>query len=201
MEVSDELLNTIHQYINHFAYHLHIPLQGGSDVTLKRMNRKYQTLEYSNKLKQIRSMFPQIAITTDCLAGFVGETDQDFEDAYRFVEEMQFAEMHIFPYSRRKGTAADHMEGHLNDQTRNNRAHRLIDLSKKMAQAYRQQHIGQVLEVLVESNKNGQWFGRSSNYIEVSFPSTDELENKIVYVKLMDANYPIATGELIRKED
>jgi threonylcarbamoyladenosine tRNA methylthiotransferase MtaB len=201
MEVSDELLNTIHQYINHFAYHLHIPLQGGSDVTLKRMNRKYKTLDYSNKLKQIRSMFPQIAITTDCLAGFVGETDQDFEDAYRFIEEMQFAEMHIFPYSRRKGTAADHMEGHLNDQTRNNRAHRLIELSKKMAQMYRQQFIGHEIEVLVESMKNGQWFGRSSNYIEVTFPATDELENKIVFVKLIDANYPVAKGELVRKED
>lgn len=201
MEVSEELLQTIKQYESHFAYHLHIPLQGGSDNTLKKMNRKYRTSEYQAKINRVRELFPNIAITTDCLAGFVGETDQDFEDAYAFIKQLSFSEMHIFPYSRRSGTAADHMEGHLSEQIKHERTHKLIELSKSMAIEYRTKFIGQTLEVLVESKKDGHWFGRSSNYIEVEFTSAEQLENRIVYVTLTDATYPVAKAIFIRKEE
>lgn len=104
MEVSDELLAIMKKYQYRIANHLHIPLQGGNDQTLVRMRRKYLTSDYRNLIVKIRNNFPNIAITTDCLAGFVGETEDEFKDSLAFIKEMNFANMHIFPYSRRKGT-------------------------------------------------------------------------------------------------
>jgi threonylcarbamoyladenosine tRNA methylthiotransferase MtaB len=199
MEVSDELLDTVHQHINHFAFHLHIPLQGGCDNTLKRMNRKYTIKEYIDKIDRIKQMFPKIAITTDCLAGFVGETNEDFEETVQTIENLGFAEMHIFPYSRRKRTAADYMKGHISDSIRNERAHKLIELSRNMAMKYRCQFIGEELEVLVESKKDGKWVGRSSNYIEVVFDSEEVHENELVMIKLNNSDYPVSMGEFVRK--
>ena len=113
MEITDELLQTLKKYESRIANHLHIPCQGGSETVLKRMNRKYTIEMYENRIKEIRKLFPDIALTTDILAGFVGETETEFNETLDFIKRVGFSEMHVFPYSRRKNTVADSLDGHL----------------------------------------------------------------------------------------
>lgn len=185
MEVSDELLNVITKYQNRVAHHLHIPLQGGSDAVLKRMNRKYLTADYRALITKIRARFPNIAITTDCLAGFVGETETEFKETCDFIEEMKFASMHIFPYSRRQGTKADQMDGHLDKNIINERAHILQAIAKKMKADYEHKFIGTIQDVLVETKKGNYYLGHTSNYLDVYIEPRHEItENTIVKVSL-----------------
>ena len=167
MEVTDELLNIMKKYQNRIANHLHIPLQGGNDKTLMRMKRKYLTDNYRKLIFKIRNLFPDIAITTDCLAGFVCETEEEFMQTKKFVEEIHFANMHIFPYSRRKGTAADSMDGHLDSQIIKNRTKELLVLAAKMKNEYDQKFVGKTVKVLFEQKKGQYYTGHSSNYLEI----------------------------------
>lgn len=185
MEVTDELLMTMKKYEFRIANHLHIPLQGGCDNTLIRMKRKYLTKDYYNLISKIRSIFPTIAITTDCLAGFVGESEIDFLDSMTFIKSIGFANMHIFPYSRRKGTAADLMEDHLNSTIIKERAKTMIKLASDMKLDYEKQFIGKEFDVLIEQKKNNLWIGHTSNYLEVNIKNQiNDLTNKIVKCKI-----------------
>lgn len=185
MEVTDELLAVIKQYQKRIAQHLHIPLQAGSDSVLKRMKRKYLTNNYRELINKVRTLFPNIAITTDCLAGFVGETNEEFIEAYQFIEEMKFADMHIFPYSRRKNTEADKMSNHLDSKVINERTHLLLNLAKKMHNDYQEMFIGSKQELVVEKKKGNYYHGYTSNYLEVLFESENDIsENTIKEVVL-----------------
>lgn len=198
MEVSDELLNTIKKYETRIAHHLHIPLQGGSDAVLKRMHRKYLTNDYRKLIGKIRVMFPRIAITTDLLAGFVGETEEEFNETCSFIKEMNFSMMHIFPYSRRKNTEADKMPGHLDPKVINERAHILLDIAKKMQIEYEKSFINENCIVITEQVKNGYYVSHSSNYLEIYIPTTKELkENMIVNVKIRKFDNNRLIGEII----
>ncbi|MBQ2891750.1 MAG: tRNA (N(6)-L-threonylcarbamoyladenosine(37)-C(2))-methylthiotransferase MtaB [Bacilli bacterium] len=186
MEITDELLSVLKKYENRIANHLHIPLQSGCDETLIRMNRKYLMNEYFSKIEKIRSMFKDIAITADCLAGFVGETEEEFETTYKNIEKLEYADLHIFPYSRRPNTLADSMPNHLNPIVIKERAHKLQELAKRSKLKYYQKFINTNMEVLIEQKKNGYWYGHTSNYLEVKIPDRDiDLTNKIVNVKLV----------------
>lgn len=197
MEVTDELLNIIKKYETRVAMHLHIPLQGGCDAVLKRMNRKYLTADYRALINKIRHMFPRIAITTDLLAGFVGETKEEFEDTCNFIEEMDFAMMHIFPYSRRKGTKADLMEGHLDPKIINERTHILLNLAKSMQTKYESEFINQSFEVITEQKKNGYYLSHSSNYLEINILTKEEIkENMLVKVKIIKYDNNKLIGEV-----
>jgi threonylcarbamoyladenosine tRNA methylthiotransferase MtaB len=136
MEITDELLDVVENSKGRIANHFHIPLQAGCDSVLIRMNRKYLTNDYRNRLNEIRNRFENVAITTDCLAGFVGETEEEFKQACDFISEMKFSSMHIFPYSRRKGTKADAMEGHLDPKVIQERTHVFLNLASKMKEEY-----------------------------------------------------------------
>lgn len=184
MEVSDELLNVMKRYSNRIANHLHIPLQGGSDNTLLRMKRKYNINEYRKLILKIRNMFPNIAITTDCLAGFVGETDKDFNDSLEFIKEMKFSSMHIFPYSRRSGTEADKMQGHLDNSLIKKRARIMIDIASNLKKEYEEKFLNFEFEVLFEQKKKEYWIGHTSNYLEVYLESDEELSNKVIKCKI-----------------
>lgn len=198
MEVSDELLNTIKKYETRIAHHLHIPLQGGSDAVLKRMHRKYLTNDYRKLIGKIRVMFPRIAITTDLLAGFVGETEEEFNETCSFIKEMNFSMMHIFPYSRRKNTEADKMPGHLDPKVINERAHILLDIAKKMQIEYEKSFINENCIVITEQVKNGYYVSHSSNYLEIYIPTNKELkENMIVNVKIRKFDNNRLIGEII----
>ena len=183
MEITDELID-VYQNYPQLARHLHIPLQGGCDNTLRRMMRKYNTLDYLNKINQIRQTLGDVAITTDYLAGFVGETEEDFNDSLEFIKTINFAGMHIFPYSRRKNTVADGLDGHLAPEVIKQRAKILQTLSKEMMNDYQSKYLGSVTECLVEQKKNGYYVGHTSNYLEVAIESENDLTNKIVKVKL-----------------
>lgn len=198
MEVSDELLNTIKKYETRIAHHLHIPLQGGSDAVLKRMHRKYLTNDYRKLIGKIRVMFPRIAITTDLLAGFVGETEEEFNETCSFIKEMNFSMMHIFPYSRRKNTEADKMPGHLDPKVINERAHILLDIAKKMQIEYEKSFINENCTVITEQVKNGYYVSHSSNYLEIYIPTNKELkENMIIDVKITKFDNNRLIGEII----
>lgn len=199
MEVTDELLNTIKKYESRVAHHLHIPLQGGCDTVLKRMHRKYLTADYRNLINKIRKLFPHIAITTDLLAGFVGETEDEFNQTCSFIQEMNFAMMHIFPYSRRKNTEADKMEGHLDPKTINVRAHNLLNIAKKMQREYEKSFINVNCIVITEQIKNGYYVSHSSNYLEVYLPVNESIkENMIVEVKITKLENDQLIGEVLK---
>ncbi len=167
MEVTDELLMVMKKHQNRIANHLHIPLQGGADNTLIRMGRKYLTNDYRNLILKIRKMFPSIAITTDCLCGFVGESEKDFQDSIAFIKEMQFASMHIFPYSRRKGTLADQMDGHLDPAIIKERTTQLLNVANTLKEDYMKKFINTSCDLLIEQQKGLYWVGHTSNYLEI----------------------------------
>lgn len=199
MEITSELLDVYEKYPTSIARHFHIPLQAGSDNTLKRMNRKYNTAEYEKVINNIRKRFPGIALTTDCLAGFVGETEEDFIEALSFIEKMNYSEMHIFPYSRRKGTIADNLEGHLSKDVINARAKKMQELAKKMAKNYRNSYLDEEVLVLVEQNKKGMWIGHTSNYLEIAFERNEDLVNKIVLVKIKNTDDSVLIADYIKE--
>ena len=198
MEITDDLLMVLKKHENKVANHLHIPLQSGCDDTLIRMNRKYLMKDFFEKVKIIRSMFKDIAITTDCLAGFVGETEKEFITTYNNIKELGFSDSHIFPYSRRKNTLADKMENHLNPSIIKDRAHKLQALSKDLKLEYYQKFLGKTMEVLFEQEKNGYWYGHTSNYLEVKVKKENiDLINKILNVRLVKIINGVIFGEEI----
>ena len=199
MEITDELLDVYEKYPIRIARHFHIPLQAGCDNTLKRMKRKYNTLEYETVINNIRKRFGDIAITTDCLAGFVGETEEDFLSALEFIEKIGYTDMHIFPYSRRKGTIADNLEGHLDKGLINDRAKKMQEIAKKMAKNYRENYINTKQLVLVEQNKNGKWIGHTTNYLEVAFVEPGEFANKIVLVEITNTDKDVLDSKFIKE--
>ena len=138
--------------------HFHLSLQSGCDTVLKRMNRKYTTQEYYDKCCILRKYFNNPAITTDVIVGFPQETEEEFEATKVFLEKVHFYEMHIFKYSRRKGTVADRMEGQVDEKVKTQRSAILLELENKMSKEYRQQHIGKMEEVLIEEivSENGK---------------------------------------------
>lgn len=145
--------------------HLHVPLQSGSDRILKLMNRKYDKKEYLSVINKIRSIRPDISITTDVIVGFPGENLDDFNECLSFVKEVNFAKVHVFPYSKRNGTKAARMGGHIDGNTKKERTKELLELSDKLEKEYYNSCIGKKEQVLVEKIENGYAYGHTSNYL------------------------------------
>ena len=199
MEISDELLDVIAKYPEKIARHLHIPLQSGSNGVLKRMERKYSMEEYFSKIDIIKNRFEDIAITTDCLAGFVGETIEEFEETCESFRKIGFAESHIFPYSIRPNTKAYNMPNHLKPEVIKERAHKLQSLAKELSLEYKNKFIGKTLPVLFEQLKKGYWHGHTSNYLEVKVKDQNiDLTNKVVDVKLINLDNNIIIGKEVK---
>jgi len=164
--------------------HFHLPLQSGSDAVLGPMRRRYTADGYRRALALIRDRVPDVAITTDVIAGFPGETDADFEATFRLCEEAAFAGMHCFPYSRRPHTGADQMDGHLPPHVRRERLERLLVVQKRSSESFRARHLGCTLDVLWEGETRGRWQGLTGNYIRV-YASTDApLANRLTPTRL-----------------
>ena len=185
--------------------HFHLSLQSGCDTVLKRMNRKYTTQEYYDKCYILRKYFNNPAITTDVIVGFPQETEEEFEATKVFLEKVHFYEMHIFKYSRRKGTVADRMEGQVDEKVKTQRSAILLELENKMSKEYRQQHIGKTEEVLIEEivSENGKdyFMGFTPDYIRVKIAcdtalDTSEYINTIkkVYMKELSDDGIVVTG-------
>ena len=164
--------------------HFHLSLQSGCDATLKRMNRKYTTKEYERGCELLRKYFVHPAITTDVIVGFPGETEEEFEQTKAYLEHIHFYEMHIFKYSKRKGTRAAVMPDQIDEQIKAARSEKLIALGHDMSKAFRKFYIGKNEEVLFEEKAvigDKEYFvGYTKEYVKVAKETDENLENQIV---------------------
>ncbi|MBN1920821.1 MAG: MiaB/RimO family radical SAM methylthiotransferase [Anaerolineae bacterium] len=165
---------------------LHLPLQSGCETTLRRMGRRNTAAEFAARVAYVRTICPDIAVTTDIITGFPGETEADFAASLNFVEELGFARLHVFPYSERHGTAALRLSGTVPPQLRVARAAQMRALGDSLATAYRARFAGEVLPVLWErQDRAGRWRGLTGNYLEVVLESAADLHNTITSVRLL----------------
>ena len=175
--------------------HFHLPLQSGSDTVLRLMRRRYTAERFRRAVALIRELVPDVAITTDVIAGFPDETDTDFEATHSLCEEIGFAAIHAFPYSRRPGTAANLMRNHLPVAVRRRRLERLLTLADASAQAFRRRHLGRLMPVLWEERKRGLWQGLTPNYLRVYTRADDDLTNKLLPTRLLALQDEGLSGE------
>ncbi|REJ13848.1 MAG: tRNA (N(6)-L-threonylcarbamoyladenosine(37)-C(2))-methylthiotransferase MtaB [Caldibacillus debilis] len=204
-QLTDEVLDVISRS-NVIVRHMHIPLQSGSNTVLKRMRRKYSVEYYAERLAKLREIMPDVAVTSDVIVGFPGETEEEFMETYHFIKEQKFAELHVFPFSKRNGTPAARMENQIDEEVKAERVHRLITLSDQLAKEYASRFEGEVLDVIPEERykedpKSGLYEGYSDNYLKVVFPATEEMVGKIVRVKITKAGYPYNEGQFVRVMD
>ena len=167
--------------------HFHLSLQSGCNETLKRMNRHYNTEEFKKATELLRKAYPNVALTTDIIVGFPGETDEEFNTTYDFLKEIKFYKMHVFKYSPRHGTKAEKMQNQVDGNIKEERSKKLIELSDKNEIYQNKKYINKNLEVLVEEFEDGYYKGHTTNYIMVKIQeNTKNLQNKIVTVKIID---------------
>lgn len=160
--------------------HFHLSLQSGCNETLKRMNRKYVVEEFEKGVTLLRNKFPNVALTTDIIVGFPGETDEEFNITYNFLEKIKFSKMHIFKYSQRKGTIAAKMKEQISSTVKEQRSNKLIELSNKNEIEFLNKYIGKTLEVLFETKtQSGHIEGHTTNYITVKTKEKNYSENTI----------------------
>lgn len=186
--VTDELIDIVSD-TKRICKHLHIPLQSGDDDILRRMNRLYTVSEYRALINKIRTKTEDIAITTDVMVGFPGESDRNFQNTVNFIKELIPLRTHIFTFSRRKGTAAYDMVQDLRDKTLKKRYYELKVAALGASYLYRRKFLNKKLDILVETNRDRLselLVGYSGNYIKVLFKGSDELMNKIVPVMVED---------------
>lgn len=184
--------------MNKVCSHFHLSLQSGCDRTLKRMNRKYDTAAYAEAVGILREYFPDVALTTDIIAGFPGETDEDFEESIEFAETIGFSKIHAFPYSPKKGTPAAAMQDQIQNSVKNERTGRLIALSDAMGDKFIEGFIGKVMPVLYEQEISENLYeGYTENYIRVTAESQTNIKNKILDTKILSAEKERANGEIL----
>ncbi len=184
-EIDDKFIELLRTKDN-IANHLHMPLQSGSPSVLKRMGRKYNVNDFINKVNRIRDARPDIAITTDVIVGFPGESEEEFMETVNFIKIVNFAELHVFPFSAREGTKAYSMPNQISPEVKNKRVQILLELSEKLKAEYRSKFVGKELEVIVEEkNKmNGLMVGHSSNYLLLEDELSTNSVGKIVKIKV-----------------
>ncbi len=195
-----ETLKLLSRYKN-FCPQFHLALQSGCNETLKRMNRHYTVEEYSEIVNNIRSVFDNPSITTDVMVGFAGETEEEFEESLKFVEDTGFARVHIFPYSRRKGTVADRAQGQLSPEVKKERASAMARVAAKGMKAFLDSQVGRIEQVLIESrNKNGMYEGYTMNYTPVFIKADENCIGKVADILIEKAEDGFCTGRIINKE-
>ena len=164
--------------------HFHLSLQSGSDSVLRRMKRRYDSDDFRETVSLLRSRLPDVAITTDIITGFPGETDEEYRATFEMCREMGFARIHVFPYSRRPGTAAATMTTQVPDNVKTQRNRNLGIFSKECAESYRQGFTGRIMDVLWEIQSGGVWSGYTGNYIRTYTRNKSNLTNRITQVTL-----------------
>lgn len=182
VELDEGMMNVIRN-VDSFVSHLHIPLQAGSDKVLKAMNRRYDTKEFMDMVNEIRSIRPNISLTTDVIVGFPGETEEDFKETLNFCEKVGFAKIHVFPYSDRNGTVASRMKDKVPGNIKKDRVHRLLELSNKLETDYFNKFLGKEVELLIEEEKDGLYYGFTDNYIPLKIKGNYKI-NELYKIKL-----------------
>ena len=186
IEINEVTPEIIDLYKNNkiMARHLHVPLQSGSDKILKLMNRRYNKEEFMKMIDKLREI-EDISLTTDLIVGFPNETDDDFEETMDTLKKIHFTKIHTFPYSRRRGTVADKMDGHISGDIKKKRVHEVIELSNEYENEYYKSKISKVYDGVVERHNNGLVVVHTSNFIPVIIDNNDNIENNsIVNVKI-----------------
>ncbi|MFL5659640.1 MAG: tRNA (N(6)-L-threonylcarbamoyladenosine(37)-C(2))-methylthiotransferase MtaB [Ktedonobacteraceae bacterium] len=158
--------------------HFHLPMQSGSDAILRRMARRYNSARYRTIITTARQLIPGVAISTDIITGFPGESDSDFEQTYQLARELQFAKTHVFRFSPRQGTAAARMKGQIKDEVKKTRSEQLLALNDEHSRLFRQQFLGDTVQVLIESYKHGRWEGLTDNYLRVELEHLPAAETR-----------------------
>lgn len=187
-EVNQKLLNLMKEN-KKVCPHLHLPLQSGSNKILKRMNRPYTKEEFKNKVNNFKEILPDLAITTDVIVGFPGETIKEYRETYNFVKEIGFSRLHVFPFSRRKNTPAYSMEPRVRGDIKKKNASRLRLLNKRLMSRFNSQFIGEVKNIIIEDNKDnktGLYTGYTDNYIKVLVAAKNRDIEKLKPVKLIE---------------
>lgn len=188
-ELSSEVLNVIKESPI-IVDHLHIPLQSGSDRILKSMNRKYNIDEFENKINEIRSIRPNISITTDVIVGFPGESEEDFEEMKQNICKINFSKLHVFPYSKREGTKAAEMPNQIKENEKKTRVRELINLSKELETNYMNKFLNKEIIYIPEIYKDGYIVGHTGNYLLIKEKGTKEDLYKEKTGIIKEINYP-----------
>lgn len=202
-QITDEVIEVLRDS-KIVVRHLHIPIQSGSNTVLKRMRRKYTMEFFGERLERLKEALPGLAITSDVIVGFPGETEEEFMETFNFIQAHKFSELHVFPYSKRTGTPAARMEDQVAEDVKNERVHKLIALSDQLAKEYASMFEGEVLEIIPEEAfKDGEQaagllVGYTDNYLKVVFEGTEDLIGKLVKVKITKAGYPYNEGQFVR---
>ncbi len=192
-----DTLSVFSSYEN-FCPQFHLSLQSGCDETLKRMNRHYTTAEYSKIVSDIRNTFDNPSITTDVMVGFCGETEEEFEKSVGFVKKTGFAKVHVFPYSRRPGTAADRAVGHLSNEVKKRRAELMSEVAEESRRDFLKNQVGRTEKVLLETRrKDGKYEGYTPNYTPVLVTADESLVNTVVKVKIEGTDGYVCFGDII----
>ena len=178
----------------------HLSLQSGCDTVLQRMKRKYDTARYYESVALLNRYFPGCAVTTDMIVAFPGETEEEFQESLAFIRRCGFADMHIFPYSRRPGTPADKMPGQHDNATKEDRSRRAIAVGEEMSRAYRQALVGKQLPVLFEEAEGDFFTGHAPNYVKV-YAQGENLHNQIRNVTITEVYQDGVSGTLTTKEE
>lgn len=185
-----------------FCPQFHLSLQSGCNKTLKAMNRKYTAEEYAELVRRIRSVFPVCNITTDIMVGFPQETDEDFNESMKFAETIKFGKVHVFRYSRRKGTVADKMDGQISENLKSYRWHKMNDTASKSQENFLKSRVGMILPVLFEREKDTDFHnGYTPDYTYVKIPEKNfkkSLRNSIFYVKIISSTSEFCIGEIVK---
>lgn len=185
LDITPRLIRAVAE-IRTVCRHLHIPLQSGDDYILKRMKRKYNTFEFSRLVSAIKGQIPELAVTTDVIVGFPGETEKEFENTYEFIKEMAFSKTHVFKYSPRKGTPAASYPDQVAAGDKDVRSKKLIALDRENQRKFARRFIGETVEVLAEQlvdQENDIWEGLTDNYIRVLFKSDENLKGEFLDVR------------------
>ena len=194
--ISEDFLERLSK-IDKFCPHFHLSLQSGCDYTLKRMNRRYTTDEYKEAVQKIRQYFDTPAITTDIIAGFPGETDEEFEKTYSYLSDINLYEMHIFPFSRRSGTKAYDMKDQIDNDVKHKRSEKLIALANRNKEEFEKGLIGKTFDVLFEQREEQYYQGYTKNYVKIYVKTQKDLSGKLLDVRINSFENDKLIGELI----
>ncbi len=198
-QLTDEVIEVLNNS-SVIVRHLHIPIQSGSNTVLKRMRRKYTMEFFAERLDRLREALPRLAITSDVIVGFPGETEEEFMETYNFIRDQRFSELHVFPYSMRTGTPAARMTDQIDEDIKNKRVHKLIELNDQLAKEYASSFEGEMLEVIPEEKykidpDNGLYEGYTDNYLKVYFEADESMVGKVLLVKLTEPGYPYSKAQ------
>ena len=192
--ITEEFVNRLKK-VTKMCDHFHLSLQSGCDETLKRMNRKYTAETFEKEVNLLRKTFPDVALTTDVIVGFPGETEEEFNETYKYLSKIRFTKLHVFKYSPRKGTVAAKMKNQIDSTVKEKRSHKLIELSNECEIEFLDRYVGKELKVLFEKQDGEYIKGRTTNYLVVKAKET-ELENQIKDVKIVSRDNLELIGEM-----